>query len=274
MNRKHEQAVMIDQLGQLFGPILKVVANPQGYDIEEKRRIAARFYAETVTFNERVEKFCKGEPHHHYLAELNKILMATMTLMNKSYSEKGYDLFENASATHETILDALCSIPKPIDSTIHDAVTPFSTYCLMRELCVTADKQVIWMDRYFDQAIFPRYLADVPKSAVVTLITYPENKCRGAADKQRYADFMGVSKLYAVERGPTGYRLLTDDAFHDRLLRCNDKLLTLGGSIKDLGRDSTFTVARLDATLENTKRFDEALTTGVEVFGPSQPQHP
>ena len=29
MNRKHEQAAMLDQLGQLFGPILKVVANPQ-----------------------------------------------------------------------------------------------------------------------------------------------------------------------------------------------------------------------------------------------------
>jgi hypothetical protein len=77
MNRKHEQAVMLDQLGQLFGPILNVVANPQSYDLEEKRRIAARFYAEYKTFTQRVEQFCKGEPHHHYLAELNKILVAT-----------------------------------------------------------------------------------------------------------------------------------------------------------------------------------------------------
>jgi hypothetical protein len=274
MNRKHEQAVMIDQLGQLFGPILKVVVNPQSYDLEEKRRISARFYAEHAAFNERVEKFCKGEPHHHYLSELNRILMAIMTLVNRSYNQNDYDLFENAPATHETILDALCSIPTPIDSTIHDAVTPSSTYCLVRELCATADKHVFWMDRYFDQTLFGRYLADVPKSATVTLITYPESKCKGSADKQRYADFMSVSKLYAAERGPTGYRLVIDQGFHDRLLRCNDKLFTLGGSIKDLGKDTTFTLAKLDSTVENTRRFDDAVSTAVEVFGPSQPQHP
>jgi hypothetical protein len=274
MNRKHEQAVMLDQLGQLFGPILNVVANPQSYDLEEKRRIAARFYAEYKTFTQRVEQFCKGEPHHHYLAELNKILVAIFDLVNRSYNEKGYDLFENAPATHGTILEALCSIPTPIDSTIHDAVTSFSTYCLVRDLCLTSDKHIFWMDRYFDQSLFARYLADVPKSAAVTLITYPESKCKGAADKQRYADFMGGSKLYAAERGPTGYRLVTDDGFHDRLLRCNDKLFTLGGSIKDLGNGITFTLAKLDSTTENAKRIDDSVLKAVEVFGPSQPHHP
>jgi hypothetical protein len=274
MNRKHEQAVLIDQLGQFFGPILKVVANPQSYDLEEKRRIAARFYAEYKAFNNRVHEFCRGEPHHHYLSESHNILTSIYALMNNSHSIQGDYLFDHAQATHRIVLDALCSIPTPIDSTIHDAVTPFSTYCLVRDFCVTADRQLIWMDRYFDQTLFGRYLGDVPKSATVTLITYPESKCRGPADKQRYADFMGVSKLYAAERGTTGYRLVTDDGFHDRLLRCNDKLFTLGGSIKDLGKDTTFTLAKLDSTVENTKRFDDAVSTAVEVFGPSQPRHP
>lgn len=130
------------------------------------------------------------------------------------------------------------------------------------------------MDRYFDQTLFGRYLVDVPKSASVTLITYPESKCRGLADRQRHADFMGISKLYAAERGPTGYRLVTDEGFHDRLLRCNDKLFALGGSIKDLGKDTSFTLAKLDSTAENIKRFDDAISTAVEVFGPRQPQHP
>lgn len=274
MNRKHEQAVMLDQLGQLFGPILKVTANPKSYDLEEKRRIAARFYSENAIFNNRVETFCKGEPHHHYLVELNAILMAIMTLANNSYGKNGHDLFEKAPETHGIILHALCSIPTPIDSTIHDAVTPFSTYCLLRDLCATADKQVFWMDRYFDQSLFARYLADVPKSAAVTLITLPESKCKGMADKQRYADFMGGSKLYAAERGPNGYRLVTDDGFHDRLLRCNDKLFVLGGSVKDLGNEITFTLAKLDSTAENTRRFDDVVLKAVEVFGPSQILHP
>jgi hypothetical protein len=85
---------------------------------------------------------------------------------------------------------------------------------------------------------------------------------------------MGGSKLYAAERGPTGYRLVTDDGFHDRLLRCNDKLFTLGGSIKDLGNGITFTLAKLDSTTENAKRIDDSVLKAVEVFGPSQPHHP
>jgi len=95
--------------------------------LEEKRKIAARFYSEHATFNATVEQFCKGEPHNRYLAEQNKILKAIMTLVKRSCSDQGYDLFANAHATHRTVLDALCSIPTPIDSTIHDAVSPFST---------------------------------------------------------------------------------------------------------------------------------------------------
>ncbi|QDU19513.1 hypothetical protein [Urbifossiella limnaea] len=274
MNRKREQAVMLDRLGQFFGPVLKVAATPQGYDAEEKQRIAARFYAEHRTFSGEIERFCKGEPHHHYLAELNKVLTTLFGLVNRSYGEKGGDLFDHAPAAHGIMMEALCSIPTPIDSTIHDAVTPFSTYCLVRDLCATANGQVMWMDRYFDQTLFARYLVEVPKSAVVTLITYPESKCQGKKQEQRYADFMAVSKLYAAERGPTGYRLMTDGGFHDRLLRCNDKLFSLGGSIKDLGNDSTFTLAKLDSTSDNFKKFDDAIAAAVEVFGPNQPVHP
>src|SRR6266545_4101602 len=108
MNRKREQALMLDRLGQFFGPVLKVAANPDNYDSEEQRRIAARFYAEHADFSGQVERFCKGEPHHHYLAELNKILTMLYELVNRSYSGKPGDLFGQAAAVHGIMLDALC----------------------------------------------------------------------------------------------------------------------------------------------------------------------
>jgi hypothetical protein len=85
---------------------------------------------------------------------------------------------------------------------------------------------------------------------------------------------MDISKLFALERGPTGYRLIVSDDFHDRWLRCDDKLFSLGGSIKDLGNDSTFTISKLDFTPENVKYFDDAINGGSEVFGPNNPIHP
>lgn len=274
MNRKHEQAVLLDKLGQFFGPLLKVAANPTGYDSEERRRIEARFFAEGEEFVHAVGQFCRGEPGHHYVTEQQKVTSRVYNIVHGRGGVPGFDLLNAVTEAHQVALEAICSVPIPIDSTIHDAVTPFSTYCLVHDLCATADKQITWMDRYFDQTIFARYLADVPRNAVVTLITYPETKCVKPADKQRHADFMGVSKLYAAERGPTGYRLLTDDGFHDRLLRCNDKLFALGGSIKELGKDTTFTMAKLDGTPENLKKVNDAAATAVEVFGPGHTTHP
>ncbi len=85
---------------------------------------------------------------------------------------------------------------------------------------------------------------------------------------------MGVSKLFAQERGPQGYQLVTDEHFHDRWLRCDDKLFSLGGSIKDLGNESTFTISKLDSTSDNIRQVEEPMRRGQEVFGPNNPNHP
>jgi hypothetical protein len=130
------------------------------------------------------------------------------------------------------------------------------------------------MDRYFDQTIFSRYFVDSPRDVPITLITWPETTCVSTRDKQRYAEFMDISRLFAQERQPSGYRLFTNRNFHDRWLRCDDKLFVLGGSIKDLGNDSKFTISKLDFTPENAAHFDEATRTGTEVFGPTRPCHP
>jgi hypothetical protein len=130
------------------------------------------------------------------------------------------------------------------------------------------------MDRYFDATLFGRYFADVPKSAIITLVTFPFAMCRGPRDEQRYKDFMSVSKLFAQERGSAGYRLLTDDQFHDRWLECDDKMFTLGGSIKEIGNDTTFTISKLDGTSDNQRHFDDTIARGTEVFGTSQATHP
>jgi hypothetical protein len=48
----------------------------------------------------------------------------------------------------------------------------------------------------------------------------------------------------------------------------------LGGSIKDLARQATFTISRLDSRADNLKQFDDAASSGTEIFGPKQMAHP
>jgi hypothetical protein len=276
MSRKSQQADLIFKLGQLFGPILKVLDNPTGYDEDEKTRIFARYCSEYMAFQNEAEKFCSSEKGHHYLKQFQEIVGRIHSVFsNLPLLQSDFALFSTSVRTWaREIQEIVLSIPVPVDSAIYEAHTPFSTYCLVKDLCSTAKREIIWLDRYFDQGIFHRYFPDVPRNVLITLVTWPQSECKGARDNQRYQEFMDVSKLFAQERGQSGYRLITNLNFHDRWLCCDDKLFTLGGSIKDIGNASTFTLSRLDSTPENRKHFDDAIATGVEVFGPNQPNHP
>lgn len=67
---------------------------------------------------------------------------------------------------------------------------------------------------------------------------------------------------------------ITDDEFYARCLQSDDKQFYLDSFIRDLGNASTFTISKLDSTVENLNQFAEPLKRGTELFGPSQTTHP
>jgi len=274
MNCKQQQAELIFSLGQFFGPVLRVADNPNGFDVDEKTRIFARFFHDHDSFNQLLIKFCHtGEPGHKYAIQFaqaqHKISLIQQYAAYNNLNEA--DLLKLVREVSLRVMEILMSIPVPIDSTIYEAQTPFSTYCFVKDLCSTAKARIVWLDRYFDQTVFHRFFVDTPKSVEVILITLPLSAVKGNIDSQRIAEFMDISRMFAAERGPSGYKLVANNTFHDRWLQCDQTLFTLGGSIKDLTKP--FTISRLDYTPENLKQFDEAIRDGVELFGPNQLQH-
>ncbi len=163
----------------------------------------------------------------------------------------------------------MVAVPNFPDALILEAHTPFSTYCVVKDLCQTVAERLIWVDRYLAANIFYRYLRDVSNNVNVTLITWPQNK-RGATE---FLKFMEASRLYATERGPDKYRLVVHPDIHDRWLCCDAKIFALGGSVKDASNKSYFTLSKLDPTEENFKKIDQLLSTGPEIFGPTQTTH-
>jgi hypothetical protein len=275
MTRKRQQAELLFRLGQLVGPVLHVLENWDQYDSDDRERARARFFSDDGVMVDAVRKFVRAEPGHIYeaqAADIGQQLLSMRTLLASiNYHHARNDVLRLCREMVQRITDQVLSIPISIDSTIHEAHTPFSTYCFVTDLCSTVRTQIVWLDRYFDSTIFHRYFVDTPKNAQVTLVTWPASKVSGGKDKKRYDEFMDMSKLFAAERGPAGYRLVTLENFHDRWLRCDDRLFTLGGSIKELAKP--FTISKLDSTADNIKQFNDAVTTGVEVFGPNQTTH-
>ena len=126
------------------------------------------------------------------------------------------------------------------ESEIFRAVSPFSTYCSLQDLCHTSIKRFFLVDGYLDDTIFYRYLRLLPDTVMVTLVTRPINIYQETVRTL----LMDVSRLYAAER-PTMYHLMTHENVHDRYLWCDEVIYTLGGSLKDAGKKG-LTVTKMD----------------------------
>ncbi len=270
-NRKHQQAEIIFKIGRFFGPLLSLAENPSNYDLDEQRRIAARFFAERDALIQEVQRFSTDEPGHSYFAQSYRVRNALFTLGAAITSAPEGHWLSQVKASYDTALSAILEIPIPIDSSIHDAQTPFSTYCFLLDLCSTVTREIVWLDRYFDQTVFHRFFVDTPKTALITLVTLPDTNLSSRTDQRRFTEFLDISRIFAKERGESGYRLIENASFHDRWLRCDDRLFALGGSVKDL--DQIFTISRIDSNSDNLRQFDEAVKNGVEAFGPKRLNH-
>lgn len=157
-----------------------------------------------------------------------------------------------------------------VDTVIYQARTPFSAYCYIRSLLETTQSRIQYVDRYVDDTLIVRFLQRIPSFVDATVVTWPGAK---HVNPKKYAGFIDVSRLYAVER-PTKYRLLTNPSIHDRWLVCDNQFFLLGGSLKDAADASVFTVSRMDPTPAISQKVSDLIGSGTELFGPSTPIHP
>lgn len=270
--RKKQQADLIYKLGLLLGPLKDIVDKPQSHNSESRARAAAKYFADAPKFQSEVQSFTRGEPGHDYQREWRNIHMALHTLdhgvREQLDNPQGLSaLLEEKSAA---IRNGILAIPVSADALILEAHTPFSTYCMVKDLCQIATEKIIWVDRYLDASLFHRYLRDVPNAVKVTLLTWPVTK-RNVRD---FSEFLDVSRLYAEERGSDNYRLVVHSHIHDRWLCCDQQIYALGGSVKDASRETYFTLTKVEPTPENLQKIDKLLKTGTEIYGPTQPKHP
>jgi len=275
MDRRKEQVDLILKIGMVFGPMVRVLENLDDVEPDEKKRVLARFQSDMGGLQSDASKFTHGEPGFSYQEEAASIHSHTHFLSHaigvSVFADAGF--LDRLQDAQRSILQSVTSIPIPEGQEVFAAQSPFSAHCYMRNLCATVSKELHWQDRYFDHTVFDRYLSIVPEGVQITLVTWPESKCKGKKDKARYQSFVDVSRLFAAERGVIGYRLITHETFHARWLRCDGRLFTHDDSIKDLGKGKSFTIKQLSSTPENRQHFDDPISTGTELFGPSQSVH-
>lgn len=269
MNRKEQQADVIYRLGQLLRPLQDVVDAPDHHNSQSRARACAKFTHDADIFLGELHKFTIGQAGHKYDIEYDKVVRARNHLRNDlaSFRDDDERLATALTGCRETMMKAILDIPTEIESEVLEAHSPFQAYCKLKAYCETTNQKLVWADPYTGPGLFHRYLNGLPDSVEVALIT----KDRG--NNGEYQSFLDISRMYAQERGPAKYRLIVEPNNHDRWLRCDDQLYHLGGSAKDAGKKSDFTITRLEPTPANFQKLDNLISSGRELFGPNTQTH-
>jgi hypothetical protein len=273
MDRLQQKYSLFVKLGALFGPLLQIVENPDQYDEQERAETLARYFSEYHILMNEFRMFSTDQPGHNYLIEHNRFHHALDGVRSKLQS--GASLADTIHAQLAEAQAAIDAVPVPRISVILEAGSPFTTYCKLKELCeVDATKSLIWLDPFLSANIFYRYVNSVRQFIPITLVTSEPGSHARAKDKNRWAEFLDVSRLYAQEHGPSHYRLVVQANLHDRWIVFDEKrIYALGGSAKDAGNTDYFTIAAVEASPENLGRIQTQIDTGIEFFGSNALQH-
>ena len=257
---------LLYKLGLLFGPVVQLVERGNDASTDDRTRVLARYSAEHQALIADFQTFSKGEAGHDYRIEYHSFHNA-LYKFPKLAAQSPDMLPDLVNQTLSIAKDAIRSIPVYAESQIVDTQTPFSTYCKLKTFANLASSKLVFVDRFLHQSIFFRYLSDLQPNVVVTLV---------GPRRVMTNDFLDLSRMLALERGSTMYRLLSVPyrSIHDRWVRYDDEMLHLGNSTAQAAMINDFTIARLAPTQENFDRIESIIASATEQFGPTQLSHP
>ncbi|WP_417390823.1 hypothetical protein [Gimesia sp.] len=269
MSRKEQQAELLIKFGELISPLEDLIKYPHNQTAQTRSKASAKFAYDRDQFVSLLNEFTRGESGHNYSVELKEITAALNGFTNQlmSFRDDATELAERLQLIRDVTTRNILAIPCDIDSAVLEAGSPFSAFVKLRSICETANDRLLFVDPYMGQGAVRRYFHGIPKHVSVGVIT----KRRGG---QEFADFIDISKLFADERGPEAYRLMYHANLHDRYLQCDNTVYHLGGSFKDAGRKSDFTVTQIQLAPDGEAAIHTLLTESTETFGPATPIHP
>ena len=268
-SRKEKQAALLIQFGELVAPMKELVNYPDQQTPQTQAKASAKFIHDCDSFKHLLNDFTRGEPGHDYRVENSQVSVHLIRFTNHmvSFRDDTEKLRDELTKLRETVVASILSIPCELDSEVLEAGSPFSAFMKIRSICETANRELIFVDPYMGQGTVRRYFHGIREQVTVRVIT----KRRGGDE---FHDFLDVSKLYSDERGQSKYCLMYHPDLHDRYLKCDDTVYHLGGSLKDAGRKSGYTVSKIRVASDGAEQVLKLLGESTEQFGPSEPSHP
>lgn len=268
-SRKEQQAELLIKFGDLIAPMEELVNYPDQQNEQTRAKASAKFAHDRESFQRLLNAFTQGEPGHNYTVESSHITKRLNGFTNQmvSYRDDTEKLRDQLLGLRNTVIINILAIPCELNSEVLEAGSPFTAFVKIRSICETASEQLVFVDPYMGQGTVRRYFHGIPEQVTLTVIT----KQRSGDE---FRDFLDVSKLFADERGPSRYCLMYHPDLHDRYLKCDESVYHLGGSLKDAGRKSGYTVSKITVASDGETEVLKLLGESTEQFGPNRSNHP
>jgi len=231
------------QLGALFAELDAIADNPDAFSTPAKEEALARYNANNGALRKNVIKFSKPTPNLEYRKQRRDFSHAIRRVADEIERLSFQALPEVVNQGKEKAKKALNSIPATDDLELLKEKEPFTAYCAIRNLfCNESTKSILWIDPYLKECIFHRFLRGVGRDVDITLVTRAVSPTADPEKRRARQEFLDVSNLFAQEHAGR-YTLLTRPHLHDRKLVVDDtRFYLLGGSAKDAGKKSYFTI--------------------------------
>jgi hypothetical protein len=225
--------------------------------------------------HEEVMRFCK--PHNHFFETQYHAIRRRLRQMDQVFVNLAEDNSGDAKQVfHDVLLETqafIRAIPCDDPGTILPSESPFQTYIRLRAVCAGVSSGLDVLDPYLSADVFHRYLADVPPSAMLTVVTSDKVMMPSRPqDIPRRDRIVAVSELVALERKGK-YRFLVTAQQHDRHCRADNDILHLGGSVAHAGIKDPYTLSKLDPSQSNHAFLDGVIAAATEWYGPTVTTH-
>jgi hypothetical protein len=276
VNLVRQKQDLFVKLGELFGPLRKVGRNLSTASEQDKSRAVAQFAAEYFAVLLTFQHFSKAQPGLDFLVESRRFSEALQNVIHNVQVGRPIDVV--AEEQFSMALAALDAISVPATSMILEPESPFNAYSQLRALCeLEATRSLTWLDPYIDASVFSRYLSALRPGVHVTLVSVevPASTSAGRnRNRDRWVQFLEISRLYAKEYGAGSYRLVVNPQLHDRwAVTDGNRIYQLGGSAKDAADTKYFTIGTVEASPNNLGKLAQLCGGGAECFGPSTSLH-
>lgn len=270
MGRKEKQAELLIMFGDLISPLEELVKLSENQTEQSRSKACAKFTHDRTAFLNILTAFTKGESGHDYAVESSQITGRINQFANSLVSFRGDTdkLKDELKDIRDRVTRNILVIPCELESAVLEAKSPFSTFMKIRSLCETANEKLVFVDPYIGKEVVRRYFTGISEHVTVTVIT----KFRRGGEA--FGEFIDLSKLYSDERGPIKYCLKYHPSLHDRYLQCDNTVYHLGGSFRDAGQESGFTITKIGGSHDGVAQIDRMLADSAEQYGPSKQNHP